>query len=619
MNIISRVQFPNSTETSDLYIKCDAGAFIDFDSGDRQVALHQGSTVSLNTYFNSIYEKFYAKYTTLSLLYYSLSLNGDFEVSAYREFAEGSARELIHSQIFKDCHLSDPVVFSLPELKQNQEAGRIYLELTCLSEQGAVKEGVVLTEQEKHKEVSLGVITCTFKKEVYVKKTVNAILQDKFLEDKSLKVFVVDNGKTLTQSDFEGDRIKLISNRNVGGSGGFTKGLIDALQEDSYTHFLFMDDDIELDSEAIYRLFSLYEYAKQDFAVAGSMLDLYKKHLLHESGSIYNKHLDHAGNRSHSPFSVSAINHNLDLSNSDSLNLLQSDEEIDFGGFWFFAFSREVVESIGLPLPFFIKVDDIEFNLRIKEHLNGGIVAFPSLAVWHEPFYAKKPVWDVYYNTRNHLITDAIHSSLRYFSTVRTFTKNIIYYLMIFDYNAAQMYVKAFEDYMQGPSFIKSTDPESFHSIIYDSSRSHQSQTILTDFILDSESYQVTQTGKLQKLLSLLTLNGSLLPKSFLKDESVTILHGSAKRDSVCKGFGKKRVIFVMEKNPCSYQNDSDNRAAVNILLSWLKFTTTSGLHWASVSAEWKKAAKDLTSIQFWQSYLESNEEELRRENLVRL
>jgi len=47
-----------------------------------------------------------------------------------------------------------------------------------------------------------------------------------------------------------------------------------------------MDDDIELDSESIYRLFSLYEYAKDDFAVAGSMLDLYKKECIVSSRSI---------------------------------------------------------------------------------------------------------------------------------------------------------------------------------------------------------------------------------------------------------------------------------------------------------------------------------------------
>ena len=605
MNVISRVQFPQTNETSDLYIKFVAGISIDFHPGDGKIILPEGSTISVNTYFNSIYEKYYTKYTTLSSLYYLLKLEGDFEVSAYRETHEASTKELIHSQTIKECQLSDSVKILLPELVPTQEAGRIYLEITCLSEQGLFTEGLVVTEQEKHRDVSLGIITCTFKKEAYVKKTVNAILQDSFLQDKKFKIFVVDNGKTLNESEFSDYRVQLISNRNVGGSGGFSKGLIEALQEGVYTHFLFMDDDIELDSEVIYRLFSLYEYAQQDFAVAGSQLDFYKKHILYEAGSLYNKHKDDEGNLSHRPFAFDSLKQNLDLRNPTSLNLLLVEENIDYGAFWFFSFSKEVVERIGLPLPFFIKLDDVEYGLRVKQDLDNRIVAFPSLAVWHEPFYAKKPCWDVYYYSRNHLITNSIHGSLTYLSAVKYLTKSIIYHLLKFDYNTAQMFVLGFEDYMQGPKFIRNNDPEILHSQIYEYSKSHKSQTIVANTISNSEDYQFTKTGKLQTLVSLLTLNGHFLPKFLISDESATIRgNGYEGQDSACKGFAKKRVILVMDKMPHSYQNELDNKAGINILFAWFKSAIKNSLRWTNVSAEWKKAAKDFTSIQFWQNYL---------------
>ncbi|MDF5715358.1 MAG: glycosyltransferase, partial [Rhizonema sp. NSF051] len=294
MNIVSRIQFPQTDAASELYFKVDQSS-TDFSAGDPKVVLHKGSKISFDTYFNSFYENFYTKYTILHSLYYLLKLEGEFETNVYREFYESSKKELLFSQKFQQCQLSDYVKVSLPELRQDKEAGRIYLEITCLSEQGLFTEGLVVTEQEKQRDVSLGIVTCTFKKEVYVKNTVNAILQDSLLQDKQFKVFVVDNGKTLNKGDFEIDKVKLISNRNVGGAGGFTKGLIEALQEGIYTHFLFMDDDIELDSEVIYRLFSLYEYAKQDFSVSGSMLDFYKKHMLYEAGAVYNKYFDNAG------------------------------------------------------------------------------------------------------------------------------------------------------------------------------------------------------------------------------------------------------------------------------------------------------------------------------------
>jgi len=69
-------------------------------------------------------------------------------------------------------------------------------------------------------------------------------------------------------------------------------------------------------------------------------------------------------------------------------------------------------------MPFFIKIDDLEFCLRIKNFASSAIVAFPSIAVWHEPFYAKVSIWDTYYSYRNILITYAIHGTLRYINIV---------------------------------------------------------------------------------------------------------------------------------------------------------------------------------------------------------
>ncbi|MDF5732344.1 MAG: glycosyltransferase family 2 protein, partial [Rhizonema sp. PD38] len=169
----------------------------------------------------------------------------------------------------------------------------------------------------------------------------------------------------------------------------------------------------------------------------------------------------------------------------------------------------------------------------------------------------------------------------------------------------AQMYVKGFDDYMQGANFIRSHDSEILHSKIFAYSKSHKSQSIVPNSDLEGKDYQVTKTGNLKKIFTLLTLNGHLLPKFLISDESAVIRQGFTEQDSVCKAFAKKRIIFVMEKNPQSYQNELDNKAGINILLSWVKSAMTSRLKWSAVSAEWKKATQELTSIKFWQDYLE--------------
>jgi galactofuranosylgalactofuranosylrhamnosyl-N-acetylglucosaminyl-diphospho-decaprenol beta-1,5/1,6-galactofuranosyltransferase len=597
MQILSRLQLPKTSETSEMYLKLDGQASIDFDA--EKIILHQGDTLSFNSYFNSIYESYYCKYTIINEFQYHLKIFGDFEISVYRECYQAAKAELIHKQKIQNQSFSDYVKLSLPQLQSTQEAGRIYLEITCLSEQGTFAEGLIVTPQEKQRDISLAIITCTFKKETYVTKTVDLIAKDELLQDKNFKIFVVDNGKTLNQNDFQDSRVTLVPNRNVGGSGGFTKGLIEALLEDTYTHFLFMDDDIELDSQVVYKLFPLYEYAKQDFAVAGTMLDFYKKHLLYEAGALYNKYRDDQGKIQNREFNIASLKQDIDLRDSSTLNLLLLDEEVDYGGFWFFAFSKEVVQNIGLPLPFFIKVDDIEFCLRVKEYLNNAIVAFPSFAVWHEPFYAKNPVWDIYYCSRNMLIANTMHGSLKYWDAVKNITGGVIYHLLLFNYNTASMYVKAFEDFLKGPNFIKENDSETLHTRITGDSKSHQSQTVVANSNDLSSDYQISKVGKVQKLISLLTLNGHLLPSFMIRDESVFINYpeDKTKRDSICKAFTRKGLILKYKEVPFLYHNQLDNQAAFNILSAWVKTVIKSTFGWSNITKQWRKSADEFTSL----------------------
>jgi len=601
MHTLGRIKLPSTADVSSLYVHCNEGATINYPEADKKIILRQGGIISLNSYFNSFYENFYAKYTKLDSLYYLLNLKGDFEVSLYREVYEGDNRHLLLTEKFEQCQLSDNVKLLLPNLLGTEIAGRIYLEITCLSDQGVFKEGLIATEQDKPREVSLGIITCTFKKEAYIRNTLNTILQDKLLQNKELKIFVVDNGRTLSESEFSSPRVQLISHKNVGGSGGFTRGLVEALESNTYSHFLFLDDDIELDSESIYRLFSLYEYAKIDFAVAGSMLDLYKNHVLYEAGALYGKSYETMASE---PFLCVPLKHNLDLKNNNSLNLLLLEENLDYGGFWFFAFSKEVIELIGLPMPFFIKVDDVEFGLRIKESVN-SIVAFPSIAVWHEPFYAKFPTWDAYYNYRNHLITHAIHGSLGYINAVKFLTKWLIYHLLFFEYNSAIMLIKAFEDYLKGPCFIKTNAPDLLHANILKLSQSYKTQNVKQNYLPQNQVESNSRAGSLKKIVSLLTLNGHLLPNFLMSDDEVFISLGPGYPPGQrYKAFAKKRVNIFREESACLYQNDIDKLAGIRLLTRWFKLAARSSIKWSSISTEWKAASTELSSTSFWQQYL---------------
>lgn len=613
MTVVNRIKFPSTSETSSLYIKCSEGAYLNLCTEHQEIVFTQNSVLSLDTYFNSFFEKFYAKYTQISSLYYLLTLEGNFQVALYREHPHQETRELIHTESFEKCQLSKPVKISLPDSWRSEDAGRVYLEITCLGEHGLFTEGVIATDQPNTKEVSLGIVICTFKKETYVKNTVNTILKDSFLQSKSFKIFVVDNGSTLKKDEFNQQNVELIPNRNVGGSGGFTRGLIQALDENIYTHFLLMDDDVELDSESIYRLFPLYEYANQDFAVSGAMLDLYKKSMVYEAGALYGIHFGANGKPVHSPFGRVPLKHKLNLEKTTT-NIFLTEDNPDYGAFWFFAFSKEIVAKIGLPMPYFIKVDDMEFGTRIKERLGNPIVAFPGIAVWHEPFYAKNPVWVTYYATRNHLITHSIRESLRYLEAVKFLTKGLFYQLFLFDYNSAEMLLRGFEDYIKGPDKVKSTDPEKLHASIVELSKMYKSQSLQysesTNNKFDPKSLnQQTKVTFLKKIIALLTLNGHLIPNFLLSNEDAFLWIGSDYQDWWPKAFAKKRVIISREGNNSIQKNEMSRATGIGILVRWLQIVIKSATRWSSVSLEWKNSFSYFTSTEFWKDYLKLKEQ----------
>lgn len=612
MQVLNRISFSTSPDVSSLYMQCDEGAVIDFSEDERKIVFCREGSLSLTSYFNSFYESFYAKYTKLNSLYYSLRLEGDFMISLYREVDEKSARKLISVKHWENCQLTNETKVLLPNLQDNnQQQGRIYLELVCLSDRGLFQQGLIATDEVYDTEVSLAIVSCTYKKEVYIKKTVGTILQDPLLQTKQLKIFVVDNGQSLNQEDFSDSRVELIPNRNLGGSGGFTKGLVTALESNNYTHFAFMDDDIELDSESVYRLFSLYEYAKDDFAVAGGMLDLNKKTVLYEAGALYSI-ASHT--MKYQPFSVAPLKHEIGLENPHQNNLLLTEENIDYGGFWFFSFSKKIVEQIGLPLPFFIKVDDMEFGLRISKALQGKIVAFPAIAVWHEPFYLKFIVWDTYYYIRNHLITYAIHQPLLFIKIFFDFTRQLIYELFLFEYNFIEMQIKAFEDYIKGPDWLKHNDPEKLHANVLALSKSHKTQNVQPN---EQNSERVFQKGKsniVRKILALLTLNGHLLPDFLMQDDEALIWLAKGYGGQRSQALGKKRVLIYREEmfknNPemiSLFHNEIDKSTGIKLLFRWLKVMTISGIKWRSLRKQWKDASNELTSSSFWQQYLDIN------------
>lgn len=91
----------------------------------------------------------------------------------------------------------------------------------------------------------------------------------------NLCYWLIDNGKTLSANkeisrliEQYPDNFKIIENRNVGGAGGFTRGMIEAIAEKQkfgLTHVQLMDDDASFDPKLFIRAYGFLSMRKAEY------------------------------------------------------------------------------------------------------------------------------------------------------------------------------------------------------------------------------------------------------------------------------------------------------------------------------------------------------------------
>ncbi len=84
-----------------------------------------------------------------------------------------------------------------------------------------------------------------------------------------------------------GGKLRIINQSNLGGSGGFARGMFEAVENGS-DYVLLLDDDIVVEPESIIRLLTFADRCKKPTIVGGHMFDLYNRTVLHTFGEVVN-------------------------------------------------------------------------------------------------------------------------------------------------------------------------------------------------------------------------------------------------------------------------------------------------------------------------------------------
>lgn len=357
----------------------------DFEKSDGKILVYAGKTLDLGTYFNAFSLKKWINYTNIRKLKIELKLKGKFIVDFFGvNIAE---EEKILSLEAKNDFSYTLDYEKLVELGEKFDMTAVKL---TAKEDGEFLGGAYLGEFEKTNDVRIGITICTFKREKYLLPNLEKL---KKLTDKNpnFSVMVIDNASTLKEQNT--DSLKIMYNRNYGGSGGFTRGLLEQVSGGKATHVLLMDDDVVIELCALDRVYSFLvglKEAHDEKFFAGAMLSIEKPLMQTENTGRWNK------------INGKSFGKGFILTDKKLLcaNEYPEKGENSFAGWWFCAVPVKAIKKIGYPLPIFIKGDDIEYAVRNDKE----ILTLNGAAVWHETFQNKLSPAIQYFGDRNMLL-----------------------------------------------------------------------------------------------------------------------------------------------------------------------------------------------------------------------
>lgn len=455
--------------------------------------MQKGGSIALDTYFNSFSESVFKSKTSIEKAFAFCQVEGAVRVEVYssKRFGDGVYDRLVCR---KDDEDSQRRVVEVPF--SPSDGCIVWCKITALSDKVTLFGGGYGTRQTPQRSVNLAVVICTFKREDYVKRNVRELCDFAKRNGEKIKVYVIDNGRTLTCDDVPG--ATLFANKNTGGSGGFARGMIEAYKAGEHTHVLLMDDDISFDPEIVARTMRFLEYStSQNAAVGGGMLREDNPEILYELGGCWD------GDRLRGFYS------DLDLSKKANL-LFDKSGSPDYCAWWYCCMPIEVISRHGLPLPLFIKNDDVEYGMRCKElcwtFLNG-------VGVFHSPFEAKYNASLEYYIRRNELISNCYTTKRSgakfFFKLVRCVGIQLVQQR----YFAIPYSMKGYDDFLKGANYLASVDAEKLNAEL-----AKGMPKVYTKAELEAMGYDLSDVYKSKprnEFLQTITLNGYLIPKCF--------------------------------------------------------------------------------------------------------
>lgn len=607
---------PRSENYPGLYCRADQAVFRNAQTG--YWTLSDAGTFDFTTYFNSLSVKKLLKYTTATAFHLHLELRG----------AACSVTQTTTDQFSQDPM---PVEGTTVTLDASDDWRNIDIELQ-VSDAAVLLGFIVETEgpvevrngyysiqvSEDPRDVELVLATTTFKKESYIAANIKQVRENLIESDddiaKHFHMYVMDNGRTLDKEALDSERITIIPEGNVGGAGGFTRGMITALEQNPpATHVLLMDDDVAVSPESIKRTYNLLRILKDEHTysmISGAMLNYRVGEDQWEDTGFMGEKGGFIGCKP--PLRMTLLE---DLIYNELFEPKKYMEKARYAAWWYCCIPTDMIRKNKLPLPVFVRCDDAEYGVRCKPEF----ITMNSLCIWHMSFHERyNAAVERYQTTRNTLIAQATTGFASDSDFIYELHNNVRLELKKFGYANAELALDAFEDFLKGPEFIatKGQAEKSFMA-----ANKHKEQLVdfeelqvqaarnpaLKGFDISKVDRQLIDSDKPrtipQRLTDLITDNGQRYLKTEGSGYAVIPLLGWVYPAGVIRG---KEYLIALDwytRKGVIRKKDAARYAAIR--KRYLRDMSYYKANRERLNKEYAAARSKLTSIEFWKDYLD--------------
>lgn len=414
--------------------------------------------VSFASYFNAFPASYWQEHTDVEVIRLDVEVGGSAHVELFRSNARGKYVR-IDAEIVSDGKAR----FEIP-LKTFGDGGWLWFDFEATGGPAVLRSAAwsAPTAAAHRGPTRLTVAIPSFNMPQACVEQIDRFAQHPEVLESVNRVVLIDQG-TKRIRDADGfseaqarlaDKLVVIEQGNLGGSGGFSRGMLEMLGDDESDAVLLLDDDAEAEPESILRAARFNDFARSATILGGHMLNANDRTVLHSYGETVN-----FSSFWWEPVDPSLSSLDFRKKSIRTTPALSRRLDVPYNGWWMCLIPREVVERMGLSLPLFIKWDDAEYSLRAGE---AGIstVTLPGMAAWHVPWDEKDDGldWQAYFHQRNRWVTALLHSpSRRGGMLARKSFASDLKHLLSMQYTAALLRGRALEDVLRGPGHMIGT------------------------------------------------------------------------------------------------------------------------------------------------------------------